>query len=229
MIIGPANGGTPRFPATREACIPRRMDQHTAPTLSLDGYTALPAGRIAAVVTLLEMTAPPAPLPERGAEGLTLERVPAPDVDWYRALFRRIGEDWLWFSRLRMSDAELAAILADRDVSVHVLRKDGAEAGFIELDFRVPGEVELAFVGLVPEMVGSGAGRFMMNRALAEAWARRPRRVHVHTCTHDHQGAMAFYMRAGFRPYAQAIEVTDDPRLTGLLRRDAAPHVPVMG
>ncbi len=35
-------------------------------------------------------------------------------------------------------------------------------------------------------------------------------------------------MKAGFRPYAQAIEVTDDPRLTGLLRRDAATHVPVI-
>lgn len=193
--------------------------------LNLDGYTALPTGKVAAVVTMLEMTAPPAPLPERGDAGLALEPVAAPDIGWYRALFRRIGEEWLWFSRLRLPDEELAALLADPGVSVHVLKKDGAEAGFIELDFRVPGEVELAFVGVVPELVGSGAGRFMMNRALALAWARTPKRVHVHTCTHDLQGALGFYMKAGFRPYAQAIEVTDDPRLSGLLRRDAAPHV----
>jgi GNAT superfamily N-acetyltransferase len=193
--------------------------------LDLDGYTPLPPGKVAAVVTMLEMTAPPAPLPERGDAGLALEPVPAPDIGWYRTLFRRIGEDWLWFSRLRLPDEELAALLADPGVAVHVLKKDDAEAGFIELDFRVPGEVELAFVGVVPELVGSGAGRFMMNRALALAWARAPKRVHVHTCTHDLQGALGFYMKAGFRPYAQAIEVTDDPRLSGLLRRDAAPHV----
>lgn len=197
--------------------------------LNLDGYTPVPPGKIAAVVTMLEMTAPPPPMPERGAQGLTLERVTAPDIGWYRDLFRRIGEEWLWFSRLRLADSALAAIIGDPDVLVLALRKDGVDVGLIELDGRVPGEVELAFVGLVPEMVGSGAGRFMMNRALALAWARRPRRVHVHTCTHDLQGAIGFYMKAGFQPHAQAIEVVDDPRLTGQLRRDAAPHVPVIG
>jgi len=204
------------------------MSETAPPALNLDGYTALPPGKVAAVVTMLEMTAPPAPLSERGDARLVLEHVVAPDIGWYRALFRRIGEEWLWFSRLRLPDDELAAILTDKDVAVHVLRKDGVEAGFIELDFRVPDEVELAFVGVAPELVGSGAGRFMMNRALALAWARAPRRVHVHTCTHDLQGAVGFYMKAGFRPYAQAIEVTDDPRLSGLLRRDAAPHVPII-
>lgn len=207
------------------------MDQHTAPAplaLKLDGYTALPAGKIASIVTMLEMTAPPAPLPERGTEGLTLEPVPAPGTDWYRALFRRIGENWLWFSRLRLSEAELASILTDPDVAVYALRSDGEDVGLVELDFRVPGEVELAFFGLVPEFVGSGAGRFMMNRALALAWERRPARVHVHTCTLDHQAAVRFYMKAGFRPYARAIEVVDDPRLAGLLAGDAAPHAPLI-
>lgn len=196
--------------------------------LKLDGYTDLPAGKIASVVTMLEMTAPPPPLPERGTEGLTLEPVPAPATDWYRALFRRIGENWLWFSRLRLTDAELAAILHHPDVAVYALRQGGADAGLVELDFRVPGEVELAFFGLVPERVGSGAGRFMMNRALALAWARRPVRVHVHTCTLDHQAAVRFYVKAGFRPYARALEVVDDPRLAGLLPREAAPHAPLI-
>ena len=205
------------------------MTDPAAPLLlNLNGYTPLPPGKVAAIVTMLEMTTPPPPLPERATGGLTLERVPVPDVTWYRALFRRVGEDWLWFSRLRMSDSELAAILQHPEVEVLVLRKDGVEAGYIELDGREPGEIELAFVGLVPEMVGSGAGRFMMNRALARAWERQPRRVHVHTCTHDKQGALTFYIKAGFRPYASAVEIVDDPRLAGLLAREAAPHVPVI-
>ncbi|WP_371347137.1 GNAT family N-acetyltransferase [Ancylobacter sp. IITR112] len=197
-------------------------------TLNLNGYTPLPPGKIAAIVTMLEMTAPPPPLPERAMAGLAVERVPAPDPGWYRDLFRRVGEDWLWFSRLRMSDAELAAIIQHPEVELLLLRKDGAEAGYIELDGRVPGEIELAFVGLLPDMVGSGAGRFLINRALARAWARGPRRVHVHTCTHDKQGALTFYMKAGFRPYASAVEIVDDPRLSGLLAPTAAPHVPVI-
>ncbi|WP_421700170.1 GNAT family N-acetyltransferase [Ancylobacter sp.] len=196
--------------------------------LNLNGYTPLPPGKVAAIVTMLEMTAPPPPLPERASEGLTLERVPCPDPVWYRDLFRRVGEDWMWFSRLRMSDAELAAIIQHPEVEVLLLRKHGVEAGYIELDGREPGEIELAFVGLVPEMVGSGAGRFLINRALARAWARQPRRVHVHTCTNDKQGALAFYIKAGFRPYASAVEIVDDPRLSGLMAPGASPHVPVI-
>ncbi|MBB3771746.1 GNAT superfamily N-acetyltransferase [Angulomicrobium tetraedrale] len=201
----------------------------TAPPLNLNGYTSLPPGKLAAIVTFLEMTAPPPPLPERGDGGLTLEHVPAPDTAWYRELFRRVGEEWLWFSRLGMSDAELAAVLGSPAVSVHALRRDGADVGLLELDFRVPGEVELAFFGVAPDLVGSGAGRFMMNRALALAWASGPARVHVHTCTLDHQAAVAFYMRAGFRPYARAIEVADDPRRTGLIARGAGRHAPLIG
>ncbi len=161
------------LPPPARSLYPSRHERAPPPSLDLDGYTALPPGKVAAVVTMLEMTAPPAPLSERGDAGLVLEHVAAPDIGWYRALFRRIGEEWLWFSRLRLPDEELAALLADPDVSVHVLKKDGVEAGFIELDFRVPEEVELAFVGVAPELVGSGAGRFMMNRALALAWRAR--------------------------------------------------------
>lgn len=196
--------------------------------LKLDGYTALPAGKIASIVTHLEVRERPAPMREPPDTGLSLERIAAPDTGWYRNLFRRIGEPWLWYSRLRMDEAALREIIADPAVAVHALRLNGADVGLMELDFRVPDDVELSFFGVVPELVGSGAGRFMMNWALDAAFARAPRRVHVYTCTHDHPAALGFYMKAGFRPIERSIEVADDPRLTGLLRRDAAAHVPVI-
>jgi hypothetical protein len=40
---------------------------------------------------------------------------------------------------------------------------------------------------------------------------------------------VAFYIRSGFTPYRRQIEVADDPRLTGMLGRDAGPHVPIIG
>jgi hypothetical protein len=38
---------------------------------------------------------------------------------------------------------------------------------------------------------------------------------------------LAFYIAAGFRPFREEDILVDDPRLTGLLPRTAAPHVPL--
>ena len=69
----------------------------------------------------------------------------------------------------------------------------------------------------------------MLFRSLALAWARPGlARVWVHTCSLDHPRALDFYRKSGFVPYKMAIEVTPDPRLTGLLSRAAAAHSPII-
>jgi len=155
-------------------------------------------------------------------------RVLRPEPGWYRELYGRIGRDWLWSSRLAMPDGELAAILEDPAVEAWVPARDGRDEGLLELDRRAPAKVELAFFGLTPALVGGGAGRWLMDRAIELAWQPGVRRFWVHTCSLDHPGALGFYVRSGFTPYAQAVEVADDPRLTGVLPRDAAPAVPLI-
>jgi GNAT superfamily N-acetyltransferase len=197
--------------------------------LDPDGMTDLPPGKIATVVTFLELRRRP-DLPPAPDGAWTLDPIGA-DLERYRALFRRIGEPWLWFSRLVMPGPELLAILADREVEALALRArpGGSEdIGLLELDFRRSGACELAFLGVVPEAIGSGAGRFLIGQAIARAFARPIGRLWVHTCTLDHPDALGFYRRAGFRPYKRAIEVADDPRLDGHLPREAAPQIPLM-
>lgn len=193
-----------------------------------DGFVDVTPGKIAAVVTSLEMTARPPPRREPEGHAWTVREVEVPGLEWYRDLFRRIGADWLWFSRLRMTDARLRAIIQHPEVEMSALHADGADEGLLELDFRVAGECELAFFGLTARLLGQGAGRFLMNRAIARAWSRPIRRFWVHTCTLDHQAAPVFYQRSGFRPFRRQIEIDDDPRLLGVLPRDAAPHVPII-
>lgn len=195
--------------------------------LNLDGYTDLPAGKLAAVVTHLEMhERPTSALP---SDGVTLRKVERPDTGWYRGLYRAIGEDWLWFSRIEMSEAELAALLHHPGNETYVALVDGAEAGIVELDRRDPADVEISFFGLKPEATGKRFGGAMMTRTLALAWRPETRRVWLHTCTLDHPAALAFYRRQGFLPFARQVEVVDDPRLSGLLPRTAAPHIPIIG
>ncbi len=193
-----------------------------------DGCHDVPAGTLAAVVTYLEMQTRPSPRAERGGAPWTLRRVESPSVEWYRALYSRVGSDWLWSSRLAMTDQALAAILGDARVEVHALACDGLDQGLLELDFSDPNACELAFFGLTAGLVGQGAGRWLMNRALDRAWARPLKRFWVHTCSLDSPGALDFYRRSGFHPYAVKVEVYDDPRLTGVLPRDAAQQVPLI-
>jgi GNAT superfamily N-acetyltransferase len=190
-----------------------------------DGYSDIPAGKIAAVVTHLEMTARP-PRRDDPPGAWTLRKVDTPALHWYRDLHRRVGEEWLWFSRARMNDAELAAVIHAPGVEVYTLVVDGRD---VELDFREAGQCELVYFGVTAKLIGSGAARFMMNRGLEIAWSRDLSRVWVHTCTFDHPSAVAFYQRSGFRPFRRQIEVADDPRLDGTLPPTAARHVPIIG
>jgi GNAT superfamily N-acetyltransferase len=174
------------------------------------------------------MTEPPPPRHVPGPPGLALRRVECPDLAWYRDLYRRVGSEWLWSSRLVMPDEELARTLHHPAVELHALSLDGRDAGFVELDRREPPDVELSFFGVTAELIGQGAGRWLMARALELAWRHRPRRFWLHTCTLDHPGALAFYQRSGFKPYRRAIEVADDPRLAGHLPLTAAPWLPLI-
>ena len=190
-------------------------------------YEPIANGHLVAVVTFLEMFEPPADaVPE---SPLSLRRIERPSLDEYRRLFRLVGEPWLWFSRLILDDAELAAIVHDPAVEVFaVVDEDGGEVGLLELDYRKPGECELGFVGLVPELSGQGHGRWLLAEAVRRAWRDGVARVEVHTCSLDHPAALSAYRRAGFTPYRRAVERFPDPRLAGILPRDCAPQVPLL-
>ena len=191
-------------------------------------YEPVPDGELAAVVTYLEMherpdaEVPPSPL--------SLRRIEEPAAEPYRALFRLVGAPWLWFSRLTIDDAALEAIIRDPKVELYaVVDQEGRDAGMLELDFREPGQCELAFVGLTPELSGKGHGRWLLAEAVQRAWPGGIARVHVHTCSLDHPAALSAYRRAGFTPYRRAVERFPDPRLLGILPADCAPQVPLLG
>lgn len=192
-------------------------------------YTPIANGEVGAIVTSLEMTSRPALRPMPASE-LRLERWNAPDPDKYRALYRRVGEPWLWFSRLQLDDAALSRIIHDAQVRIWaVLDRRGIEVGILELDFREAGQCEIAFFGLVPELAGKGYGKWLMAMALQAGWAEPGvERLWVHTCTLDAPGALAFYMKSGFTPYKRQIETFPDPRLTCILPREAAPQIPLI-
>jgi GNAT superfamily N-acetyltransferase len=177
---------------------------------------------LATIVTTLEMRTRP-PLRPSPASRLRLVRWERPALDKYRALFRRVGSPWLWFSRLVMADEALASIAV-----YAVLDPAGIEVGMLELDFRQAGACEISYFGLIPELAGQGHGRWLMAEAYARAWTKGIERVWLHTCTLDHPSALGFYRAQGFVAVKRTIETFPDPRASGLLPPETAPQIPYL-
>lgn len=159
------------------------------------------------VTTYLEMTsrAEFRPAYISGAH-FTIEPMAAPDVDFYRFLYKTVGEPCCWRDRLALSDNELYAILSDPRVTVDVLYVGGVPAGYVEV-FHGEEATEIAYFGLRSAYHGCGYGKHLLSHGIARAWERGARRVWVHTCNLDGPYALKNYMKRGFRIF----DVTEEP------------------
>ncbi|MEQ8284998.1 GNAT family N-acetyltransferase [Thalassospira sp.] len=177
--------------------------------------------KLEVVISFLEMQSPPERAPAIIPPGkVAIVRAENPTLSFYRYLYNTVGEPWLWWQRRLMSDDELAPILAAPETHVFVLYVAGVPAGFAELelsDLEKDGVIDLHYMGLLPEFIGKGFGKYLLNWAIDTAWSLKPTRVTVNTCTLDHPSALRAYQKAGFVVYDQRTDIVDDPRDVGLI------------
>jgi GNAT superfamily N-acetyltransferase len=171
---------------------------------------------IAVTVTFLRMDGPPVTPAPPMPLNVRLERVIMPTVGFYRYLYNTVGADYVWWLRRITPDADLAHMLDDPLLEIHVLYKDGEPAGFFELDARYGTAVNLSYFGLMPHMIGTGAGPGFLRLAIDTAWRIGGARTTVNTCTADHPRALPNYLRAGFKPLRKVQELWDVPTHLGM-------------
>ncbi|MBO1074838.1 GNAT family N-acetyltransferase [Roseomonas marmotae] len=162
------------------------------------------------------MERPPAgPAPALPADA-HVEVVAGCTVPFYRYLYNTVGQDYVWWLRRTVGDAEIANVLADPAVSIHVLYHGGAPAGFYELERRGSGQTNIAYFGLLPHAVGRGMGAGFLRHAIDQGWARGTRLLTVNTCTADHPRALPNYRAAGFTETRRVREIWPVPVRLGL-------------
>ena len=185
----------------------------------LQGPQPVEPATLEVTVTYLEMSEAPRlepahpPLNRR----IALLRARQPTVKFYRFLYDAVGEEWTWWERRIVPDAQLQAYIQDERVEVYVLYVEGQPAGFFELDCREAGRTDLGMFGLMPSFLGQGLGAWFLNAAVETAWSRKPERLTVNTCTLDHPRALPLYQKVGFRPVRQETKTIVDPRAIGIL------------
>ena len=159
--------------------------------------------------TYLELRSPKDLVAEAGARGqVQLERVENCPPSFYRFLYAEVGRPYHWQDRLRWTDEQIRAHLAGQiDLWVPYIR--GVPAGYFELARHDDGSVEIAYFGLLPEFVGRGLGKYLLTRAVEEAWTLHANRVWLHTCTLDHPSALPNYLKRGFQPVRTEVYRTE--------------------
>jgi GNAT superfamily N-acetyltransferase len=173
--------------------------------------------RIAVDVTFLKQAAAPFVAGPALPADTSLVRVPKCSVSFYRYLYDTVGAPYVWWLRRTTPDAEIAAMLADASVSIHVLYKDNEPAGLFELEGQPGRPMNLSYFGLLPHAVGKGMGPAFLRAAIDEAWRRKPSLVTVNTCTADHPRALPNYLHEGFQVIRTVHEIWDVPNRLGLV------------
>ncbi len=120
-------------------------------------------------------------------------------------LYQFVGEDWSWNDKLTLSDKKWKLYAENDNLRTWVAYYKGSIAGFYELEKQHGANVEIAYFGLAPNFIGIGLGGYLLTHAVRSAWDWfGTKRVWVHTCTLDHEGALNNYKARGFDVYRES-------------------------
>ncbi|MDH5738379.1 MAG: GNAT family N-acetyltransferase, partial [Gammaproteobacteria bacterium] len=140
-----------------------------------------------------------------------LYRLQGPNPALSRFLYVLVGSDWHWYMRLAWNWQQWMDFL-DRDtVETWVAYLKGQPVGYFELELAEAGSVEICYFGLVPDFIGKGMGKLLLEDAINKAWALGGRRVWLHTCTLDHPSALPNYKARGFKVFRIEETMEDIP------------------
>ena len=147
----------------------------------------------------LEMTNPNQLKPKHEAHGLTVVEVKIKQYQFNRFLYQFVGSAWQWTDKLALSDSQWQEYSEADNLHLFVAYKDGAPAGYFELQQQKDDNVEIMYFGLGERFIGKGFGGYLLTQAIEKAWALpNTRRVWVHTCSLDHPSALQNYQARGF-------------------------------
>jgi len=127
-----------------------------------------------------------------------IEKIENMGVAQYREMFLAVGSEWGWSGRLILPDEELQQELLRNSLEIYKLFYNNQFAGFAEIDCANSKEIEILYFGLIPEFIGKGLGRLLMNFIKNRAKNFSPSMLFLHTCNHDHPKALTFYQKSGF-------------------------------
>ena len=147
-------------------------------------------------VTYLEMAKPPSfPWPNQIYKKISVLLTKNIPTWYFLFLYKTVGNDAIenWLNK---TDKELNDFINDENVFFYTMLKDGWTA--VTKDNKI---CDLSYLGLVPDAIGIGLGKFLLKTAILMAWDKTNiNRLTVNTCNLDHKSALPLYQKFGFSP-----------------------------
>jgi GNAT superfamily N-acetyltransferase len=142
--------------------------------------------------------------------GVWVKQIRPPEPVLNAWFYQQVGKAWQWTDRLSWNDKQWQEYAAREELLTFVGYQHDQAIGYFELERQPPGDVQLAYFGLLPNSIGQGLGAGFLSSAVERAWALPDtQRVWVHTCSDDHPNALDNYRKRGFQQFALRTE-TDD-------------------
>ena len=118
-----------------------------------------------------------------------------------RFLYLAVGSPWTWYMRVTWTYQQWANYLDNSNIVTWVAYRNATPIGYFELELQPDKNVEIAYFGLIPEFIGKGHGKALLQDAIKKAWELGGKRVWLHTCSLDHPQALSNYLTRGFKVF----------------------------
>ena len=164
------------------------------------------------VITHLEL-APGDFKPKRSDRGdVSFSHVSPPMPALNRFFYMAGGGPWFWLERRTWAlDLWSAKVGQTERIETWILSVAGVPAGYVELERREPGVVEIDYMGLLPSFIGGGLGAHLLSSAVDRALAMGASKVLLNTCNLDHPKARANYEARGFKAVRTEVKTKEIP------------------
>ncbi len=137
--------------------------------------------------------------------GFRIEECHVKQYQYNRFLYEFIGNPWQWTDKLGLTDQQWQDYVADALLRTWVAYCQGSIAGYYEL-IKQGQDVEIRYFGLALDFIGKGWGGVLLTHAIRSGFAWGANRVWLHTCTKDHEHALANYQARGMTIYKTEVK-----------------------
>ncbi len=127
-----------------------------------------------------------------------------------RFLYIAVGAPWTWYMRIKWTYQQWLEHLGNSNLETWVAFDGATPIGYYELE-KAGQSVQICYFGLIPEYIGKGVGKSLLQDAINRSWQLGGERVWLHTCTLDHPQALANYLGRGFKIFREEDFVDNIP------------------